>query len=143
MLKTNTLPAPERNPTRNRSYCGYTSSVISAAPAPYLAQPRRSLRAVAFTLSLTVVLSACALYDTTAKAGSHTSADDEKITAEVRSQFKQHLELESNALRVQTRDHVVYLNGLVASSLEIDTAEAIARQVPGVTRVVSAIDHDD
>lgn len=40
---------------------------------------------------------------------------------------------------MQTLDHVVYLNGLVSSSLEIATAESIARQVPGVKEVVNSV----
>jgi osmotically-inducible protein OsmY len=34
---------------------------------------------------------------------------------------------------------VVFLDGVVDSGLEIDTAESIARKVPDVTRVVSSI----
>jgi len=47
--------------------------------------------------------------------------------------------LEPNVIRVQTMDHVVYLNGAVTSGLEIGTAESIARQVPGVAEVVNSI----
>jgi osmotically-inducible protein OsmY len=36
-------------------------------------------------------------------------------------------------------DHVVYLNGVVRSGLEVGTAESIAGQVPGVARVVNSI----
>jgi osmotically-inducible protein OsmY len=49
------------------------------------------------------------------------------------------LDLEPNAIAVQTLDHVVYLYGLVSSSLEIYTAESIARRVPGVTGVVNSM----
>jgi osmotically-inducible protein OsmY len=40
---------------------------------------------------------------------------------------------------VKTRDHVVYLYGLVASGLESDAAAAIAHQQPGVSEVVNSI----
>jgi len=40
---------------------------------------------------------------------------------------------------VQTIDHVVYLYGLVATDLQRQTAESIARQVPNVTKVVNSI----
>jgi osmotically-inducible protein OsmY len=140
MLKTLTLlRAPERNVSRTRTYHGSTPSVSSAAIAQYLRHMRRSLRALAFAVSLTVALSACALYDTAAKGGSDGSPSDAKITAEIRSQFNQHLELEPNAITVQTLDHVVYLHGVVSSGLEIDTADSIARQVPGVRRVETSI----
>ncbi len=55
------------------------------------------------------------------------------------SQFREHPELEPNAITVQTLDHVVYLNGLVSSSLEIGTAGSIARQVPSVKGVVNSV----
>jgi hypothetical protein len=140
MLQTITLRrAPGHHATCARTYRGSTSSVITAALAQYLGHMRRALCVLAFALSLTLALSACALYDTAAQGSSHGSPGDAKITAEIRSQFNQHLDLESNAITVQTLDHVVYLHGLVSSGLEIDKAESIARQVPGVTRVVSSI----
>ena len=102
-------------------------------------QTHSSLRVLAFGLSLTIALSACALYNTPERCGDHGCTDDATITAHVQSQFKQHPDLEPNAISVQTVDHVVYLHGLVSSSLEADTADSIARQVPGVTRVESSI----
>ena len=95
--------------------------------------------ASAFVVVLTGVLSGCAAYRTYEKCGVHGCADDPQITAAVLSQFNQHLDLEPQAITVQTLDHVVYLHGLVSSGLEIDTAESIARQVAGVRRVVSSI----
>jgi osmotically-inducible protein OsmY len=47
--------------------------------------------------------------------------------------------LESNAIRVQTLNHVVFLGGVVASGLEIDTAGSIARSVPDVVEVVNSM----
>jgi osmotically-inducible protein OsmY len=47
--------------------------------------------------------------------------------------------LEPNAITVQTVDRVVYLNGVVSSGLEIQAAESIAREVPGVARVLNSI----
>jgi hypothetical protein len=133
------LRAPERRTTPARTYHGSASFVIRAALAQYLGHLHRPLRALAFALSLTVALSACALYNTSEKCGVHGCPDDAKITADVRSQFKQRPDLEPNAISVQTLDHVVYLHGLVSSGLEADTADSIAGQVPGVTRVVSSI----
>jgi osmotically-inducible protein OsmY len=49
------------------------------------------------------------------------------------------LELEPNAITVQTLDRVVYLYGVVSSSLEIGTAESIARKVPNVKGVVNSV----
>jgi osmotically-inducible protein OsmY len=94
---------------------------------------------LAFVLILTGVLSGCAAYNTHAKCGFYGCPGDAKITANVLAKFSQRLDLEPNAITVQTLDHVVYLYGLVSSSLEISTAESIARKVPGVTGVVSSV----
>jgi osmotically-inducible protein OsmY len=88
---------------------------------------------------LTGELSGCGLYNTYEKCGLPGCAGDAKITADAVLQIKMCSFLEPNAIRVQTLDHVVYLNGAVASGLEIGTAESIVRQVPGVTGVVNSI----
>jgi osmotically-inducible protein OsmY len=90
-------------------------------------------------LIMTGALSGCAVYDTYEKCGFHGCAGDAKITADVRSQFNQSSFLEPNAIRAQTLNHVVFLGGVVASGLEIDTAESIARNVPGVAGIVNSI----
>jgi osmotically-inducible protein OsmY len=64
--------------------------------------------------------------------------EDQQISANVNALIRQHPELEPT-LYVSTHNHVVYLSGLVASGLETDEAEAVARQVPGVARVVNTI----
>jgi hypothetical protein len=137
-----TSSCPEEVPRIHRP----ASSVIISILGQYLKTPiraviteRRSLCALAFVLILTDVISGCAAYNTYKKCGFRGCAGDAKITAEILSQFREHSELEPNAITVQTLDHVVYLNGLVSSNLEIATAESIARQVPGVTRVVSSV----
>lgn len=53
--------------------------------------------------------------------------------------FEQHPELEVSQLAVQTLNHVVYLDGIVASDLESDTAAAVAHNVRGVKEVVNNI----
>jgi len=90
-------------------------------------------------LFLTNALSGCALYDTYEKCGFRGCPGDAKITANVVIQLNRCSFLEPNVIRVQTLDHVVYLNGAVTSGLEIGTAESIARQVPGVAGVVNSI----
>jgi osmotically-inducible protein OsmY len=90
-------------------------------------------------LVMTGALSGCAVYDTYEKCGFHGCPGDAKITADVRSRFNQSSFLEPNAIRVQTLNHVVYLGGVVASGLEIDAAESIARRVPDVVEVVNSI----
>jgi hypothetical protein len=46
--------------------------------------------------------------------------------------------MSQRVIYVQTFNHVVYLSGLVDSVSDIDTAEAVARETPGVTDVVSS-----
>jgi osmotically-inducible protein OsmY len=88
---------------------------------------------------LTAVLSGCAVYNTYKKCGFYGCPGDATITAAILVRFSQHLELEPNAITVQTLDHVVYLYGVVSSSLEIYTAESIARDVSGVKGVVNSM----
>jgi osmotically-inducible protein OsmY len=65
---------------------------------------------------------------------------DAQITANVQTQLNRHPDLEGvNSINVQTLDHVVYLSGEVSAGLMRETAEAIARKTPGVTRVEDTI----
>jgi hypothetical protein len=100
---------------------------------------RRALCAWVSILFLTGTLSGCALYDTFEKCGFRGCPGDAKITADVVLQLNRCSFLEPNVISVQTMDHVVYLNGVVRSGLEVGTAESIAGQVPGVARVVNSI----
>ncbi|MHB8478329.1 MAG: BON domain-containing protein [Steroidobacteraceae bacterium] len=88
---------------------------------------------------MTGAVSGCAEYDAYEKCGLRGCPGDAKITADVQSRLRQCWFLEAYAIRVQTLNHVVFLNGVVASGLEIDTAESIAREVPDVARVVNSI----
>lgn len=90
-------------------------------------------------LMLITSLSGCALSNTYDKCGLRGCRGDARITAEVVSRFGRCASLEPNAITVQTLAHVVYLYGVVASGLEIDTADSIARQAPGVVRVVNSV----
>ena len=72
------------------------------------------------------------------------SPDDARITADVMEVIAEHRNLGApNQIYVDTRDHVVYLSGEVTTSWMEYNAEDIARQVPGVTRVVSTIGVDE
>jgi osmotically-inducible protein OsmY len=86
---------------------------------------------------LAAALAGCATYE---KCGLEGCAGDAKVTANVKAVLDQHTELAApGTIEVQTLDHVVYLNGFVDSGLERSTAESLAQQVPGVTRVVDSI----
>jgi osmotically-inducible protein OsmY len=99
----------------------------------------RLVLVLAFAFVAGAALPGCAVYNTYEKCGIYGCSGDEKITAAVLEQFSHRLDLEPNAITVQTLDHVVYLYGLVSSSLEISTAESIARKVPHVRGVVNSV----
>jgi osmotically-inducible protein OsmY len=99
-------------------------------------RPNR-LYALAFTLVLAGALPGCAAYK---KCGFGGCPGDAEITAEVRALFDQHPILQApNLVEVQTLDHVVYLNGLVDTDLQRQTAESLAVEARGVAKVVNSI----
>jgi osmotically-inducible protein OsmY len=66
--------------------------------------------------------------------------EDARITADVRGLLDQHRDLgPPNSIDVSTFERVVYLSGLVSTGLEGREAEEIARQAPGVARVVNSV----
>ena len=79
----------------------------------------------------------------TVMAGSaYAKADggDEKIRVEVQKQIDDRPSLKVYGISVRTVDHVVYLEGLVDTSFDRSQAEAIARAVPGVTKVYDKLE---
>jgi osmotically-inducible protein OsmY len=100
----------------------------------------RRLAALALLLIQTQLLCSCAAYHAWRKCGVAGCPSDAQITAGVRSLLSQHPELgPPNEVYVQTVDRVVYLSGEVATGLQRDTAEAVARRAPGERRVVNTI----
>ena len=98
---------------------------------------RSILTGMGSVLMLTSALAGCATY---AKCGSNDCSGDAKITANVQSLLNRHPDLEGpNSIEVQTKDHIVYLNGYVATGLQSQTAASVAQQAPGVTQVVNLI----
>lgn len=94
-------------------------------------------------LLLLCTLPACAIHSVYKRCGFQGCAGDAQITAEVRTRFGQYPSLQApNAIRVQTLDRVVYLYGLVDSDTERLLADSLAREAPGVRRVVDAIGLD-
>jgi osmotically-inducible protein OsmY len=94
-------------------------------------------RAFVFAAIFAGTLQGCATYKDCGFGG---CAGDAQITANVQTLFNQHPELgPPSSIQVQTLDHVVYLDGFVAAGLESSTAESVAHQAPGVTRVVNTI----
>ncbi|HET7757823.1 MAG TPA: BON domain-containing protein [Steroidobacteraceae bacterium] len=100
----------------------------------------RLRQALLGALVLPGVLCGCAAYRAYEKCGSGGCPGDAAITAAVRAHFDEHTELKApSLLYVRTLDGVVYLSGQVATDLQRETAEELARQVPGVRRVCDII----
>ena len=98
-------------------------------------------KAVALAMVVVEPLSGCAL-DRQAATGARQ--EDASIAANVRAVIDQHPDLgPPNLIYVDVRDHVVYLSGLVNTDLTVTNAEALARQIPGVARVVDSIGVQD
>ena len=89
-----------------------------------------------------VILSGCADFK---PCGSQSCSADANITSDVQARLNQMPDLgPPGSVRVQTLDHVVYLNGAVGVGLEKRNAESVAREAPGVIQVVDsiAVSHD-
>jgi osmotically-inducible protein OsmY len=81
-----------------------------------------------------------ALLLATSLMGCAVNKQDEKITTNVRAALATHSDLgPPGAIRVQARENVVYLSGLVNSGYSGENAVAVASQVDGVTNVVSNV----
>lgn len=79
----------------------------------------------------------CATFE---KCGFKGCPGDARITAEVQALLDQNPPLgPPNEVYVQALDHVVYLNGIVDTPLQLRLAESVAREGAGVTRVVNNI----
>ena len=99
---------------------------------------RRAIHLLATACVLVATLTGCATYK---KCGLEGCSGDAKITQNVQTLFDKHPELgPPNLINVQTLDRVVYLNGMAATGLESREAESVAREAPGVTRIVNMIE---
>jgi osmotically-inducible protein OsmY len=88
-------------------------------------------------LVLVATLTGCATYK---ECGLKECPADMDLSKSVQESINQRPELGApDSIRVMTIDHVVYLNGQVEGGLEKRNAEAFAKQVPGVTKVVNNI----
>jgi osmotically-inducible protein OsmY len=95
---------------------------------------------LAFILLGTAALPLPGCVSSSPECTSEECRNDAKITADLKAKLKEHSELGGpNSVYVQTRDGVVYLTGQVTTDLQRETAENVARQVPGVVQVVNSI----
>ena len=98
-----------------------------------------------FPIPIPVYSLACVLALAGAVSGCATESSgekmtDERITAELQSRLDKIADLgPPHSIVVQTREHVVYLNGEVDTGLEKRMAESIAMQITGVSQVVNGI----
>ncbi len=100
-----------------------------------------SRRAAPFVLAAMAAasLGGCAAIETWNKCGAGCPGDAE-VSAQVSARLAEYPELRApNRVYVSTLDRVVYLSGEVATDLQRDTAETVARETPGVPRVVDMI----
>lgn len=96
-------------------------------------------RRLVMLVPLLAVLSGCAPYQAWRKCGPGCPGDAE-LAAAVRVRLHEHTEfLAPNQVDVRVIDGVVYLGGQVATELQRDDAEQVARQTPGARHVVDII----
>jgi osmotically-inducible protein OsmY len=97
----------------------------------------KTLSAAALVVIMLAALSGCASFG---KCSPENCAADAKITADVNEMLGQHTEFgPPGTIRVQTINGVVYLNGLVNSDMERQSAESFVLQIPNVKDVVNSL----
>jgi osmotically-inducible protein OsmY len=93
--------------------------------------------ALAAAISLALGVAGCAAY---MKCGFIGCPGDAEMAAGVSAALAKHAELEPpNLIDVQVIGGVVYLYGLVDTDYQLQMAELVAHQVPGVTKVINSI----
>ena len=91
-------------------------------------------------LSKLAMLCSAALLQAAASAFAAGAPADSKISENVRTALFHAAQFSGdNGINVETRDGVVYLSGQVDTDAQRKNAEALARHVPGVKRVVASL----
>jgi osmotically-inducible protein OsmY len=94
----------------------------------------------ACALAAILALPGCAALREYAQCGYQGCPEDAGISSEVRTLLARHPSLgPPNQIYVQTLDRVVYLSGQVATDLQRQTADSVAREAAGVRRVVNTV----
>jgi osmotically-inducible protein OsmY len=95
---------------------------------------------IVLALAIALCLPGCTGYEAYRKCGWHGCPGDEAISTQVRTLLEQHPALgPPNHVYVQTADGVVFLSGRVATDLQRETAESVAREASGVREVINSI----
>jgi osmotically-inducible protein OsmY len=98
---------------------------------------RNRYLALALATILLCALAGCA---TTGKCGGRECPEDAAIRADVEARLNQHPELRPpNMVYVMVRDHSVTLSGQVSNEYAQRLAASVAREAPGVTKVVNLV----
>jgi osmotically-inducible protein OsmY len=101
-------------------------------------------RAAASAAILAAALSGCATFQTDRKCDSAECSSDEQISAAVEQSFARHPELGAPGdLRVETLNHVVYLNGMVYTDSQRAIANSIALMASNNAPIVNSIAVND
>ena len=90
-----------------------------------------ALRRVLVAIFAVAVVAGCATVD---------PWTDARIESEVKARLVAEHDANLTRLGVVSREQTVYLSGIVESGEQKETAESVARGVPGVKRVVSTLE---
>jgi len=75
-----------------------------------------------------------------AKLSAGERSSDAQITEQIREAVFKRAEFAGDEISVQTHDGIVYLHGLVDTNVERAAVESMAKDTPGVKRVVNALE---
>jgi osmotically-inducible protein OsmY len=100
-----------------------------------------SVSALGFVVAFMGTLSGCAAVSEYRACGYAGCPDDARITAQVDTLLSKQSNLREadDQIYVQTIDGIVYLTGDVTTDMQRDKAELLAREAPGVSRVVDTL----
>lgn len=97
-------------------------------------KPRNALTFAA----VLITVSGCAAFRDYRKCAAGGCPDDARITTELKSRLDRRPDLRAD-VHVQTMDSVVYLSGQVTTAMQRDSAELMAREVPGVRGIIDNV----
>jgi osmotically-inducible protein OsmY len=101
-------------------------------------------RAAVIAVGLAAALSGCATFQAGQKCESGGCGSDAQTSAAVEQSLDLHPELGAPGdLRVETINHVVYLNGMVYTDLQRDIANSIALMASNNAPIVNSIAVND
>ena len=97
----------------------------------------KTLSLATLVMILAAAVSGCAAFQ---RCAPENCATDAKITTDVEDMFGQRAEFgPPGTIHVQTINGVVYLNGLVNTDMERQSAEALVLKIPNVKDVVNSL----